>query len=1033
MKTNTVPRWKSASCPTSIPACGRTKHFGAICFVALASCLIALNAPAQEANKPETKPEAQPETKPAAKADEQTIVLSPFVVDASKDQGYRATNTLAGSRINTDLKDLAASITEVTPQFLKDVSAADINDVLVYMAGTESTQNFTDAPPQGIGGFADRTSNNPQNANRIRGLNAATLTRDYFVSIGTNVGFDSYNIDRVSINRGPNSILFGLGDPSGVVNYSPKVAQVGKDANEVAFRFGSEGDWRSTVDFNKVLLPNKLALRVEGLWSDRGFQQKPSYYRDDRLNFQGTYKPFAGTTIQAGYEIVRQRMNNPNTITPIDNVTSWIAQGSPTWDPSTQLWSNRPANFASTTGGGFVGATNPNGSLAYVFQESNGPQAWAAFYTPNTPGVLIYNPVAVSNDKYVPLHSMNLNDALTNNDLGTFTASWDQKITEDLFLNVSYLNEDLSNLSHNWIRSNQYGIFIDVNTKLPDGSPNPHFGETFMPQRSLDSQGIYDARNESLRGTVSYVADLTKQSGWVRWLGRNVFTGYAEHREFNSENNGYNGTRTDDPPYLNPADRLNPESWQLTRLRYLGGSATNQATFAPGVPETLVSGVPDTYFDTTTGTWQHDTFGDFYALKRNDLNHTIVKSMAGIWQGYFWNGRIVGTLGLRHDENSQATRSSTAVDPSTGLLLVDPTLGPTSVVAGNTKTYGAVVHPFSWLSLHYNRSENFVPVAGDIDIFGNPLPPPSGHGKDYGFSFDLFEDKLSVKVNWYDLASTNARTTNSGPQIEAEWELPFFDRDVIPQLAATYGLTHTDFFSPVPYGDNRVQETADQVSKGIEIELVYNPTQNWRIMANASKGKASQSNIAPGLTKWIKDVLPTWQSQPWYAGPQTYDAGWGVDGNLQQYINTFNAGRVFATYKSQEGQTVQELREYHFNFINTYEFFTGPLKGWNVGGALRYESAAAIGYPALTNSEGLLTGLDLDHPYTDGNQFNVDVWTGYSRKIFHDRIRWNIQLNIRNLTQKNDLKPIVVNSDGTPAQFRIEFGPSWYITNTFDF
>jgi len=40
-------------------------------------------------------------TQVAADEKEQTIELSPFIIDASKDQGYRATSTLAGSRINT--------------------------------------------------------------------------------------------------------------------------------------------------------------------------------------------------------------------------------------------------------------------------------------------------------------------------------------------------------------------------------------------------------------------------------------------------------------------------------------------------------------------------------------------------------------------------------------------------------------------------------------------------------------------------------------------------------------------------------------------------------------------------------------------------------------------------------------------------------------------------------------------------------------------------------------------------------------------
>src|SRR5580658_7078947 len=41
---------------------------------------------------------------------EQTVELSPFEVNSTKDNGYAATETLAGTRIATNLADVAASI-----------------------------------------------------------------------------------------------------------------------------------------------------------------------------------------------------------------------------------------------------------------------------------------------------------------------------------------------------------------------------------------------------------------------------------------------------------------------------------------------------------------------------------------------------------------------------------------------------------------------------------------------------------------------------------------------------------------------------------------------------------------------------------------------------------------------------------------------------------------------------------------------------------------------------------------------------------
>ena len=58
-------------------------------------------------------------------AADEVFNLSPFTVDASDDQGYRATNTLAGSRLNTNLKDVSAAISVVTLEFIEDVGAVD--------------------------------------------------------------------------------------------------------------------------------------------------------------------------------------------------------------------------------------------------------------------------------------------------------------------------------------------------------------------------------------------------------------------------------------------------------------------------------------------------------------------------------------------------------------------------------------------------------------------------------------------------------------------------------------------------------------------------------------------------------------------------------------------------------------------------------------------------------------------------------------------------------------------------------------------
>ena len=70
----------------------------------------------------------RPAASPPGEPDE-LVVLSPFEVNATSDVGYLAQNTLAGSRLNTALKDTAAAISVLTPEFLSDLAATNVQSL----------------------------------------------------------------------------------------------------------------------------------------------------------------------------------------------------------------------------------------------------------------------------------------------------------------------------------------------------------------------------------------------------------------------------------------------------------------------------------------------------------------------------------------------------------------------------------------------------------------------------------------------------------------------------------------------------------------------------------------------------------------------------------------------------------------------------------------------------------------------------------------------------------------------------------------
>ncbi len=228
----------------------------------------------------QTAPEAKPETP------DKPVVLDPFVVQSSESEGYQANSTLAGTRLKTSLKDIASSITVVTRQFLDDTGVKDMKDLLVYTPGTEVAGiggNFS-----GVGGLSgsavtDAAFGNLNGTTRIRGLSSADLVRDYFT---TSIAFDSYNTESVEINRGANSVLYGLGSPAGIINTNLKKPRFA-DGGEVTFAYGSYGTMRATIDAEKVLIPEKLSIRIAALNDERKYQQDPALSEHQALLWRG--------------------------------------------------------------------------------------------------------------------------------------------------------------------------------------------------------------------------------------------------------------------------------------------------------------------------------------------------------------------------------------------------------------------------------------------------------------------------------------------------------------------------------------------------------------------------------------------------------------------------------------------------------------------------------------------------------------------------------------------------------------------------
>lgn len=318
-------------------------------------------------------------------SEDEIFVMDPFSVTAES-LGYKAVDTLGGSRVRTDLADTASALTVVNAKLLQDLNVSRAEDLLVYTTNTEVAGlggNYSGVASRGfgVGSEAGRLAN-PSGTNRMRGLSAMDSTRNYFSS---SIPWDGYNISRVDISRGPNSFLFGVGSPSGISNVSTNNA-VFTDNGSVEGHYGSYGSTRSSLDYNKVILEDELAVRVDLVDDRREYQQNPAFNDSKRAYAAVRYDPkflstpSSHTKIEFSYEYGEVDSNNPRTLPPLDYISGYF-------DEATNKAGYDPFTFQTNKAG-----VDPNASPWVVNQNMYG-YAWgsnATYYFDAATGEVLY-------------------------------------------------------------------------------------------------------------------------------------------------------------------------------------------------------------------------------------------------------------------------------------------------------------------------------------------------------------------------------------------------------------------------------------------------------------------------------------------------------------------------------------------------------------------------------------------------------------------------------------------------------------------
>jgi hypothetical protein len=332
-----------------------------------------------------------------------------------------------------------------------------------------------------------------------------------------------------------------------------------------------------------------------------------------------------------------------------------------------------------------------------------------------------------------------------------------------------------------------------------------------------------------------------------------------------------------------------------------------------------------------------------------------------------------------------------------------------------------VIHPLgknAMPSLHYTESSSaFVADFTRKSPTGSEAQLDDGTTREYGFSLRFKEDKLVLRVNWYEsvylgvsgggvtVPAPTAVGGNSGMErADIRWTSIHIEKSVqnynLLKSGGQYESSTTgapviggtnngiDANSPFRYFQEDVlgwpsegaaagsfnlkyNVGSDRVAKGVEYRVVANPVRGWSVSASLAKNSTRSTRIAADWFALMSLRLPEWlaaandNSVPQRAGGTGpaqlhFNANTNLNETLLAYIRSSALGWFFL--RESEGQAVSQEVKWRGNLTSTYRFQSGLLRGFRFGGSLRYRGDRILGYGTRTVAASDLTDPILSTP-----------------------------------------------------------------------
>lgn len=994
--------------------------------------------------------QAAPASAPA-KPEGEMLVLSPFVVDATRDQGFVAASALSGGRLATDLKDTPVAYSVLTREFIDALGVVDVTEAASWTTNSTFAKDDGRSTQFGRVGFNDLTTFRGVPANRAQ-VNFFPVHYDY----------DSFNLERFDFARGPNSILFGTGAVGGSANGLYKEARTDKEIREVSLRVGSWEYYRTTIDVNQPIT-DKLAVRFNVLWQDNNTWRDYEWQKREAASMHVTFRPWEKGKILVVGEKGKVRRSYG---------TTTIGDRLSTWDGVTTY--SGPIATAPAAGTGTQRMNNPP-ATSYIFAPGGGPQGssvvnWAAMgqtatghatgslygssRTPvvgGNPGLL---PEALHNRLNVPADflgaaeamgfelpgrefSATFDDTGYLNDYQNLIASIEQQVGQHLFLyGAANTSEGLRGTNFGTARGLKDGIQIDINSNLPGGGTNPYFKQPYI-QTTNDFDQV-NTKSDQLRGTAALVFDRTR-------FGDFRFNLEAGHEKLFNSREKYRYAVSDPLVdarlwasstlvswryyYLMESERPMKNLGSITVLDPVAGTNRTLAT-----AYTLDTGRPTETIatDQTFDYAQASANGKFFDGKLNliaaarrdsystrskvhDFRMDLPTSYNGVdvvykaaapanYNSLMYipkNASGVATGALQEAAARPRDGAGVGLAQYANDVFKDDFSPPE--VSGNTTTYsyGAVYHVMPTVSLFANFAETWSPPGVNLTINSEIFGPDVSEGWDAGVRFSLLDGRLNLSALRYEGRQNNLTvSTGSNGQNINNIAATNVLNDLSPSGINNRGLQDV----PRTYSDTVARKT-----DGYEFEVTANITQSWRLLANVAFANASQGDAQADTRAWfaaneslLKQILS--------------DAGVTVGSNNVATVNTgvttanspdsatardsWNNLTTALRNVTVDYQKVARLNEVTGNLFTDYTIQSGRFKNVRLGLGVNYRGREVIGFRgADTIQSPSSPTAAIDDPTVDAftpvyrpSYFTTTLMFGYARKIFDRPVRFDLRV-----------------------------------------